>query len=157
MPYHWTDSEDAKTLRLWPHQSMTPGGFVWFIGTTAAFLAIPLIAVIGSPVAWVLMLFFTAAVWGVWRAIMANRASRDLHEELTLSGDGLHLAHVSHGGLPLTWDAQRNWVTVHMSETGPVEHYLTLRGGGREVELGAFLTADERQTLYDELRVAIRA
>ncbi len=156
MPYRWTDSEDAKTLRLWPHQSMTPQGFVWFIGTTAAFLALPLLAVVGTAVAWVLLIFFAAAVWGVWRAIMANQASRNIHEELTLSGDELHLAHVPDRGAPKTWDAHRNWVTVHMSNNGPVERYLTLRGGGREVELGAFLTPEERTGLYSELNRVIR-
>ncbi len=31
-------------------------------------------------------------------------------------------------------------------------HYLTLKGEGREVELGAFLTEDERLRLADDLR-----
>lgn len=38
------------------------------------------------------------------------------------------------------------WVRVALL-TGPVEHYLTLTDGQREVELGAFLTPGERQTL----------
>jgi uncharacterized membrane protein len=40
---------------------------------------------------------------------------------------------------------------------GPVPSYLTLRGAGREVELGAFLTQDERVTLERDLRSALRA
>ena len=38
---------------------------------------------------------------------------------------------------------------------GPVPAYLTMRGNGRIVELGAFLTADERQHLHDELRARL--
>ena len=34
---------------------------------------------------------------------------------------------------------------------GPVANYITLTGNGREVELGAFLSEDERKTLYEEL------
>ena len=30
-------------------------------------------------------------------------------------------------------------------------HYVTLCGKGREVEIGAFLSEDERVSLYDEL------
>ena len=34
---------------------------------------------------------------------------------------------------------------------GPVPHYVTLRGMGREVEIGTFLSEEERIALYDEL------
>jgi uncharacterized membrane protein len=38
-----------------------------------------------------------------------------------------------------------------------VPNYLTLSGGGREVELGAFLTPVERVELKDTLESALRA
>lgn len=152
MPYRWTDTSQQKTLTLWPHQSLTPHGFTWFIGATALMLTLPLLAVLGSGVAWVLMAFFLAAIWGVWRAIMVNREHRTMHEELTLTEERMHLAHVPpKGGKVLEWEANPHWVTVNMRQDGPVENYLTLRGGGREVELGAFLTPEEREGLYQEL------
>ena len=40
---------------------------------------------------------------------------------------------------------------------GPVEAYLTLSGSGREVELGAFLTPDERRALDIDLRSRLAA
>jgi uncharacterized membrane protein len=44
---------------------------------------------------------------------------------------------------------------VHLHQTGgPVENYLTLRGGDREVEIGAFLDAKERLALYGEIKAA---
>ena len=151
MPYHWSETATQKRLRLWPHQSMTPSGFTWFIGTTAVMLTLPLFAVLGSPVAWVLMVFFLTAIWGVWRAIMANKSARTMHEELILTSDHVFLEHVPPQGAPLTWDANPVWASVHLRPKGPVEDYLTLRGGGREVELGAFLTPEERKELYDML------
>jgi uncharacterized membrane protein len=45
-------------------------------------------------------------------------------------------------------------LTVHKTG-GPVPQYLTLKGNGREVELGAFLTEAERLTLADELNAAL--
>ena len=156
MPYQWTDTPSDKRLRLWPHQSMTPEGFSWFIGVTALMLTLPLFAVLGSAVAWVLLIFFLAVLWGVWRAIMANKAARQMHEELRLSPDQVHLKHVPAEGAAKTWLANPHWVTVHIRPKGPVEAYLTLRGGGREVELGAFLTPDERKELYSELLTVIR-
>lgn len=135
---------------------MTPQGFTWFIGITAMMLSLPLFAVLGSAVAWVLLVFFLTAIWGVWRAIMANRSARQMHEELRLADGTAHLEHVPANGPSKTWRADLHWVTVHLHPKGPVEDYLTLRGGGREVELGAFLTPDERKDLYDELKTVIR-
>lgn len=37
-------------------------------------------------------------------------------------------------------------------EGGPVPQYLTLKGGGREVEIGAFLSPEEREALYPDIR-----
>lgn len=139
-------------LTLWPHQSMTPDGFVAFIAITAGMLAIPLLAVIGSAVAWVLMAFFLAVLAAVWWAIAANRAQQSLHEELAIWPDRLWLAHVAPKRAPLEWEANPYWVSVHLRETGgPVEKYLTLKGSDREVELGAFLSPEERAALHAEL------
>jgi hypothetical protein len=40
---------------------------------------------------------------------------------------------------------------------GPVPQYLTLRGNGREVELGAFLSEEERVALRDEVHSRLNA
>lgn len=156
MPYRWSDEPECKTLTLWAHQSMTAPGFAWFIGLTAALLAMPLLAVLGSPVIWILLIFLVLAVWGVWHAIMTNRRHRSMHEVLTIEHEKLRLIHVPADGAPLDWEANPYWTTVHLNRNGPVENYLTLKGAGREVELGAFLTPEERQALYDELHLAIR-
>jgi uncharacterized membrane protein len=42
-----------------------------------------------------------------------------------------------------------------MRQDGPVENYLTLRGAGREVEIGRFLTPEERVSLHEELELAL--
>ena len=157
MPYQWSpDTEPTRSLTLWPHQSMTQAGFVWFISITAVMLLLPLLAVLGSPVVWVLMIFFIAALAGVWRAVMVNKAQRTMHEALTLTSDKVRLEHVPHKGEPKDWEANPFWVTVNLRRDGPVENYLTLQGNGREVEIGAFLTPEERAALYDELRGAFR-
>lgn len=156
MPYEWSSETDAKSLTLWPHQSMTAAGFSWFIGVTALMLLLPLLAVLGSPVVWVLLVFFVAALAGVWRAVMVNKASRTMHEALTLTSEKVRLEHVPNKGAPKDWEANPFWVKVNLRRDGPVENYLTLQGNGREVEIGAFLTPEERAALYGELRGALR-
>ena len=157
MPYRWTDSTDETTLTLWPHQSLTERGFAWFIGASALMLSMPLLAVLGSPIAWILMAFLLAAIWGVWHAIMTNRNHRSLHEELTLTPDRVRLTHVPPQGKTLEWEANPHWVSVSLRDDGPVDSYLTLKGGGREVEIGAFLTPEERQGLFEDLNRRLRS
>lgn len=71
---------------------------------------------------------------------------------------GLHLRSLNPRGPVQEWRADPAWVALRLiPRGGPVEQYLTLTGGGREVELGAFLTPEERIALHDELgRVLLR-
>ncbi|MEO1453677.1 MAG: DUF2244 domain-containing protein [Pseudomonadota bacterium] len=161
MPYRWTHqditSQDQPMARLvlWPHQSMTGKGFATFIAITAAMLSLPLIALLGSPITWVLMLFFLAAIWAIWFALMKNRQHLSLHEELAIWPDRVQLDHVQPRRKPLTWEANPYWVSTHLAPKGRVENYLTLKGNGREVELGAFLSPEERIDLREELDTAL--
>lgn len=161
MPYRWTHTQTAAQdgplarLVLWPNQSMTGKGFATFIGITAAMLSLPLVALLGSPITWVLMLFFLAAIWAVWFALMKNRQHMSLHEELAIWPDRLHLAHIRPSRPAQKWEANPYWVSTHLRKDGKVENYLTLKGGGREVELGAFLSPEERATLREELDTAL--
>lgn len=152
MPYRWNDTADPVTLTLSPHQSLSARGFVAFMGVTLAMTAIPLLAVLGSPVLWGLLPFFALAIWGLWYAIGRNRRDAELTEELTLEPDRIALVRREPRGRVQSWDANPYWVSVHLYPgEKPVEHYLTLRGGGREVELGAFLSPEERVSLHGSL------
>ncbi len=157
MPHRWTDPDpETRRLILWPHRALTAEGFVWSIGGLAALIALPMVAVLGSPVMWGLLPFAVAAVAGLWWAL--RRSSRDgrLTEELTLTRGRAELVRREPSGRTLTWSADPHWVRVGMHETGgPVEHYLTLTGGGREVEIGAFLGPEERLALRAELIAAL--
>ena len=168
MPYEWLSLPDeapamsgasavsppGTTLHLWQHQSLTPRGFVWFIGATCALLAVPLFAVLGSAALWGLLPFMVLAVGGVWLAIGRSWRDGELEERLTLRPDRAELVRNDRQG-EQRWSENPYWVTVRLHETGgPVPNYVTLKGQGREVEIGAFLSEDERLSLRDELAVA---
>jgi uncharacterized membrane protein len=58
MPYEWLPpKDDVSHLHLWPHRSLTQRGFVWFVGATAALVALPLIGILGNPAVWMLLPF----------------------------------------------------------------------------------------------------
>jgi uncharacterized membrane protein len=79
-----------------------------------------------------------------------------LREELTLWPDEMRVERFEPDGRVLRWTAVPQWVSVTLHPNGArVRNYLTLRGGGREIELGAFLGADERATLRREIDAAL--
>lgn len=159
MPYEWLPSDDdTQRLHLWPYRSLPRRGMVWFIGGTAVLIAAPLLAVIGTPVLWGLLPFLLATISAIWWALERNFRDAEIVEDLSLSADQITLTRHGPRGLRAEWQANPHWVklTLH-AKGGPVPDYLTLSGSGREVELGAFLPADERRVLADALHDRLRA
>ena len=168
MPYQWDKIEKApeqsgafsasatvRRLTLWPYRSLTPSGFVTFIGATVALLALPLLTLVGQPALWFVLIFAGAAVWGTWAALRASSRAASRGEVLTLTADRLTITHTL-SRPPRRWETNPYWVQVRLIPTGgPVPDYLTLKGRDREVELGAFLTPAERKELAEELRAAL--
>lgn len=174
MPYEWVTPSDgapersgapshdnpqdvpagppAAELHLWPYRSLPRRGFVAFIALTAAFLAVPLLAVVGSPILWGLLPFILAAIAAIWWALSRSYRDGEVLEVLRLWPDRVVLSHQRRGGSLKRWAANPYWVRVILhAEGGPVPSYLTLKGGDREVEIGAFLSEDERKALKQEL------
>lgn len=164
MPYSWSEDEPSAgngrtpappvpvRLRLWPHRSMTNGGFRFFVGASFLLICLPLLSVLGTPVLWALLPFAMGTLALTMWLIRINDRNLTLTEELTLLEDRVSLVRRPPRGPALHWEANPHWVRVALhEEQGPVPNYVTLRGGDREVEIGAFLSPDERLALYDDL------
>ncbi len=156
-PHGSAPDQPLTRIHAVPHQSMTPEGFVTFMGATLTLIALPLLTLLGSPVLWGVLPFFAVMIWGLWAAISRQkREASGLTETLTLWSDRIELVRKEPRGREQRWDANPHWVSVHLHPGAtPVENYLTLRGGGREVEFGAFLSPEDRKTLHDEGQAAI--
>lgn len=160
MPYRWTTppSEPTQELHLWPHESLPPKGMAAFVLTTFTLILIPTLPLLGSPVLWGLLPFLLAAVWAIYFALQRNHKARQIFEVLTLSGDEARLVRTNPNGVRQEWDCNRYWAQVSKYDRdGPVPHYVTLKGMGREVEIGAFLSEEERISLFDDLNQALKA
>ena len=134
-----------------------PWPMVAALATTAALVLVPLMAVIGSPVLWGILPFMLLALGAMWYALRRNERDLQILEVLTLTTDTLHLTRQTRTSDPLEWQCNPYWTKVNMHHKGgPVPHYVTLSGSGREVEIGAFLSEDERKELYAELSEKVR-
>ncbi len=154
MPYKWTHSGDVKQeeLRLWPHQSLPAQGMAAFVLTTFTLILLPALPVLGTPIMWGLLPFLMLAVWGIYFALQRNHRARQISEVFTLDAETAQLVRTDPSGRVQEWQSNRYWTRVRKYETdGPVPQYVTLKGNGREVEIGAFLTEEERIALYDDL------
>lgn len=164
MPYRWIDHPAAPDrsgavfheLVAWPHRSLPRVGFVWFIAVTAGLLLLPLLPLIGTPILWGILPFMVVAVAGVWVAITRTWRSGETRELLRFDASRLELVRLDPGQPERRFEANPYWLRVALRD-GPVEDYLTLATQGREVELGAFLTPEERRELDRELRHRLAA
>ena len=172
MPFKWDDIAETvpdnpgavsfsagdppiARLTLWPHQSLPPKGFVWFIGITSAMFLFPLTALLGTGALWGMLPFLMGALALVWYFLRRSAADASLQEVLTLWNDHIDLTRHNPRAPDQNWHANPHWVEIKLRPTGgPVENYLTLRGNDRTVEIGAFLSPDERRELSTELQAA---
>lgn len=161
MPYEWsmtrTDAGPVRRLRLWPHRSLPRRGFAAFVLVTFAGIMAPLVALLGTVLLWGLLPFVLLAVAGIWWGLRRSYRDGRLCEVLTIGPQEVRLVRTEPGGQRRDWACESYWARVRLHASGgPVPHYVTLLGRGREVEIGAFLSEAERKALHGELDAALR-
>jgi len=109
----------------------------------------------GTAAAWGMLPFLAGALAALYWAIRRNVLDGRLTEELRLWPDLITVVRREPSGGLRRWHANPFWVRLRLLDGERVEKYLTLEGNGREIELGAFLSPGERQTLYDALSTAL--
>lgn len=153
----WRDRKDRPLYRveLWPHQSMARTGLKTVLGITAAGLSLPLFAVMGTAVFWGLLPFMVLAFVGLYYAIRRNGRNLQISEVFSVWRDEVRVERREPTGRILRWMSEPHAVRVRVYGDAKIENYLTLSGAGREIELGAFLSPEERLELSEELEAAL--
>ena len=126
-------------------------GVGWLFLIIGCGLAFTLIPFLGTPVAWGLLPFDLAAIGLLGWLLIKNYRAAELEECLTLAPTLMRVERREPSGKVLTWEANPHWVKPRLHRDHKVENYLTLRGAGREIELGAFLTPNARSALYYDI------
>lgn len=150
--------EDAPkfSMTLWPNRSLSRSGFHKILAFTAFMLCIPLIPLLGTSVGMALVPFLLGTVFLLWYFIRRNYRDGQLTEVVKLWDDLITVERMEPQGQRHRWHANPYWVRLQLYPEGRIENYLTLKGNGREIELGAFLSPEERVMLRDDLERALR-
>ncbi|MEL6266253.1 MAG: DUF2244 domain-containing protein [Pseudomonadota bacterium] len=151
------DRPPAYSVELWPNRSLSRLGQRRVLALLGAGFALPLLPLVATPVLWIPLLFALAVLGLVAWAFRRNTADGRLVERLALWPDEMRVERVEPSGQRLCWSADPYFVRLTLHEQARLESYLTLKGGGREIELGAFLSPEERRHLAEEIETAIRA
>jgi len=153
----WRDRHDRPlyTALLWPNRSLGPRGHRTVMRIAALGLGLPMLALAGTTVVWGLVPFAAAALGGLWYGFRRNNFDGRLTEEVTVWRDEIRIERREPSGRVLRWSADPMDTRIRLREGAKVEKYLTLRGAGREVELGAFLSPEERVDLAAEVEAAL--
>ncbi len=156
MPYRWTNTETTRELTLWPHRSMPKRGFAAVIMFFFTLITVPLYGLLGTAFLWGLLPFVLLTIAGLWWAIEHTYKTAEIRETLVMTAQETVLTHRPPKGEVLEWRCNTYWVTAQIYPSGGrMPFYVTLRGNGREVEIGAFLSEEERKTLIHEIERAI--
>ncbi len=144
-------------MHLWPYRSLPRRGFVAVIGVAFLAFLVPLSAFLGTASLWWILLPVMGVLWLLWFFIDKSYRDAEILEELRIWRDRITLTRHGPQGQYHEWEANPYWVSIHLYRTGgPVENYVTLKGNSREVELGAFLSEEERPGLYREVAGLLR-
>lgn len=139
-------------LTLWPHRSLPRKSYPGLLMLVAAGFALPVGAVIQFKGGWVIAAFAAGATGLLHYFMRATYRTGRVRETLELWPDLLRVARDDPGGRRRVWEANPHWVRVSLHDTPSVRSYLVLSASGEEVELGAFLTAEERRALAAQIR-----
>jgi len=167
MPYAWSDTPSQVAanipfagavpaplqLDLSQHNSLNPKGFVLFFGITCVLMCVPLMAFFGTAFWYGILAYLLVTLGAAWWAMKSSWKRGSVNEVLEVWSDHLRLTRKNPDGSVKDWDANPFWVRVVTHEKdGPVPHYVTLCGSGRDVEIGSFLSEEERVALSTDLK-----
>ena len=142
--------------KIQAHRSLPKEGFAITIAFTMIMLFFPMFAVLGTPVLWGLLPPALLVLGGLWVAIRWNTKDGTVYEEIQLWPDLIDVTRVNPRSPSQNWQANPHWVKTHLHQRKEIKNYLTLTGGGREIELGSFLQPEERLELRRDLDTALR-
>lgn len=149
-PARWPQPSRFDAV-LYPNRSLGSTGFALLMGAivTVSILVGAGFAMVG---AWPVTGFLGLDVLLLYLAFRWNFRDARRAEIICLNQDGLKVRRMMPDGESRDWHFETAWVQVIVEN-----HQLKLRSHGKELVIGACLTADERSAFAEALRSALQA
>ena len=139
---------------VYPHRSLGPAGFLVLMSALCACsFAIGLVFFLSG--AWPVVGFLGIDVLVVYVAFRLNYRAARAFETVRLTPTELAITLVDRHGRGRRITFQPYWLAVDMDEPPRRDSRLTLRSHGRRLEIGRFLTPQEKVDLARRLRQAL--
>ena len=154
----WKDSEEPSFLRarLVPNRSLDKHGTKIVAGIIACGFLLPIIPFIGSPIGTTLTIFSGLTFYLFLSLLQKNFQEGHTFEEILISKRKVIVVHKEKNKEQKTWEGNPYWTKVNVDAHNPkLKNYLTLAGSGKYIEVGAFLSPDERIELRDKIQIAL--
>ena len=135
------------SLTIWPHRSCTRENFHFITLLTALTLLLPPLLFLKLELTFAILPFSLISIFLLYLFGEKNHHDGKLKEKLEIFPQKVILQRADPTGRIRSWSANPFWIQVNYYKNGPIENYLTLRGNGKEVEVGSFLTPKERENL----------
>ena len=155
---NWGDSSEAQSIkiRLAPNRSLDSYGTKVTFAVIACGFLLPIIPFIGSPIGTTLTIFSGLTFYLFLTLLQKNFQQGSTFEEILISKNKIVVVHQEKNKEQMTWECNPYWTKVHLDINNPrLKNYLTLAGKGKRIELGAFLSPDERLELRDKIQNAL--
>ena len=154
----WDNTSEPTFLkmRLVPNRSLDSYGTKVVFAVIACGFLLPIIPFIGSPIGTTLTIFSGLTFYLFLTLLQKNFQQGNTFEEVLILKNKIIVVHKEKNKEQKTWECNPYWTRVHVDFNNPkLKNYLTLTGNGRHIELGAFLSPDERIELRDKIQNAL--
>ena len=140
---------------LYPHRSLTPRGFALLMaGCSGTIVLVGLW--FATQGAWPVLPFFGCEIGLIWWAFRTNNRDARAFETVCLTPQALTVEQVRPSGRRLAHSfAPPHWLRVDLEARPDGGNSLRLSSHGRSLELGRFLSPEERREFAGELRAAL--
>lgn len=150
-----SDEEPIFSAVLTPHRSLSPTGFLIFMGAVVlvSFAAGVAFFMMG---AWPITGFFGLDALLIYLAFRLNYRSGRLYETVDLTGDTLRVTRVSASGKARSWTFNPYWARCEIAKQRGGAKHLYLASHGKKLIFGSFLSPEEKAEFADALSGALR-